>query len=146
MTSDPMCRLAAFGLALALAGCAAAQTAPASPPGSSAAPAAGDTAALYRQMREEIGDATCSAADQCHTLAVGHKACGGPETYLVWSSRASDGARLRTLAEAYASARRAENQKSGRVSDCSMVSDPGARCESGRCVKAGRSPALMQVQ
>ena len=71
-------------------------------------------------------------------------ACGGPEAYVAWSSAATDGQRLKSLAEAYAQARRAEAQKSGRMSDCSLVTDPGARCEAGHCVPAGRPPVLMQ--
>lgn len=128
---------AGSSLGLVLAACAAAE---APPP--QAHPA--DGAALYRQIREAIGDAACSAADQCRTLAVGHKACGGPEAYLVWSSQVTDGTRLRALAQAYTEARRNEVQKSGRVSDCALVTDPGARCEAGRCVPAGRAPVLMQ--
>jgi hypothetical protein len=126
---------------LALTACAAAGPTPPAAP--TPAPAA-DAATLYRQLRDEVGDAACSASEQCHTMAVGHKPCGGPEAYLVWSSQVSDGARLRALAQAYAQARRDENQRTGRVSDCSLVTDPGARCEASRCVPAGRPPVLMQ--
>lgn len=117
------------------------QVACAAPPASQTAPA--DTVALSRQLREQIGDAACTANDQCHTIAIGHKACGGPETYAVWSSAVSDGKKLRELANAYTQARKQEAEQSGRVSDCSLVTDPGARCEAGRCVPAGRSPAVM---
>lgn len=117
------------------------QVACAAPPPAKTAPA--DTSALSRQIREQIGDAACTANDQCHTIAIGHKACGGPETYAVWSSAVSDGKKLRELADAYTQARKQEAEQSGRVSDCSMVNDPGARCEAGRCVPAGRSPAVM---
>lgn len=134
---------AACGLGLLLTACVAAE-APAPPAAPPAPTAPADTAALHRQIREAIGDAACSANEQCHTLAVGHKACGGPEAYLVWSSQATDGARLRALAQAYGQARRSENEKSGRVSDCALVTDPGARCEAGHCIRAGRPPALMQ--
>jgi len=125
--------LAACALGVLQVACAAppAKTAPA------------DTSALSRQLREQIGDAACTANDQCHTMAIGHKACGGPETYAVWSSMASDGKKLRELADAYTQARKQESEQSGRVSDCSLVNDPGARCEAGRCVPAGRSPAVM---
>jgi hypothetical protein len=120
------------------------QIACAAPP---AAPPAGSvpagTEALSRQLREAIGDAACTSNDQCKTMAVGHKACGGPETYMVWSTAVTDGARLRSLAEAYTKARRSESEQSGRVSDCALVTDPGARCEAKRCVPAGRSPAVM---
>lgn len=102
-----------------------------------------DTSALYRQIRDEVGDAHCSANDQCRSTPLGHKACGGPEAYLVWSAAASDDKRLAGLLSRYNAARKLEAQQPGRVSDCSMVQDPGARCEAGRCVPAGRMPAVM---
>ncbi len=105
--------------------------------------AAVDTAALYRQIRDEVGDARCSANDQCRSTPLGHKACGGPEAYLVWSTAASDEKRLAGLLSQYNAARKLESQQPGRVSDCSMVQDPGARCEASRCVPAGRMPAVM---
>jgi hypothetical protein len=142
MTSDLPSRLFGAFAALGLAACASAGSGAAQPP--TAGDTAGGTAGLYRQIREQIGPAACSADVQCHTLAVGHKACGGPEAYLVWSSQTQDGTRLRVLADAYAQARQAEDRQSGRVSDCSMVADPGARCEAGRCVPARRPPPVMQ--
>lgn len=139
-------RLAWIGLGL-LAACAAAETPapaprPAPKPGQVGAVPA-NIAELQNKISAEIGDPVCSANDQCRTVAIGHKACGGPEAYRVWSTRVSDGPRLLALAEAYKNARREEAQQSGRVSDCSMVVDPGARCEAGRCVPAGRGPAVM---
>lgn len=129
-----------------LAACASAETpAPAGRP--QPAPAAGtlpaSTTRLQEQIRDEIGDPTCTANDQCRTIAIGHKACGGPEAYRVWSTQVSNAPRLQALADAYQKARRDEAQQSGRVSDCSMVVDPGARCQAGRCVPAGRGPAVM---
>jgi len=124
-----------------LAACASAETPPKPQVPAGTVPA--NTARLQEQIRDEIGDPTCSAHDQCRTIAIGHKACGGPEAYRVWSTRVSNGPRLLSLAEAYQKARREEAQQSGRVSDCSMVVDPGARCEAGRCVPAGRGPAVM---
>lgn len=108
-----------------------------------APPVAADATALNARVLAEIGDATCDADAQCRTLAVGHKACGGPESYLPWSTRVSNEARLRALAAEFAAARRAESQQAGRVSDCSMVADPGARCEAGRCVPAVRGGAAL---
>ena len=91
-----------------------------------------------------VGDAACTSNQQCRTLPIGHKACGGPESYLVWSSAATSEGVLRGLVDEYNQARKREVQKSGRVSDCSMLADPGARCDAGRCVPAGRgAPAVM---
>jgi hypothetical protein len=103
-----------------------------------AAPATG----LLAQLRAEIGDAACDTNAQCQTVAVGYKACGGPETYLPWSSKASDGAKIRRLADAHGAERKREVVASGLLSNCMAVMDPGASCSAGRCVKGGANPAI----
>lgn len=135
----------AIALACTTLGACAQPAAPA--PAAPAAPApvapATDSQTLYRQIRDEIGVPACSAHEQCRSTAVGHKACGGPEAYLVWSTTTSDGTRLRQLIDAYTRARTQEGQRSGMLSDCSLVPDTGARCEAGRCVPGQRGPAVM---
>ena len=75
-----------------------------------------------------IGDAACDSDAQCHTIALGAKACGGPQRYLAWSSSRTDGSALRRAAEREARAARAQVEKSGMMSNCAMVTDPGAYC------------------
>jgi hypothetical protein len=89
---------------------------------------------LMQQIQAEIGDAACDAADQCKTVAIGRKACGGPESYMAWSTKRSDGAKIAELRAAFAAERQAQNSKSGMASTCLMVTDPGATCSAGHCV------------
>lgn len=93
-----------------------------------------DTASAWRQLQAEIGAARCDGPSQCKTLAVGDKACGGPERFVAWSSASSDAARLAVLAAQYAEASRRDNAREGLMSTCNVVSDPGATCQAGRCV------------
>ena len=98
---------------------------------------AGETART--QIQQLIGEAACTTDADCRTIAVGDKACGGPESYLAWSARQTDPQRLTAAAERYTSERKAQNQQSGMVSNCAFLTDPGARCETvsaqpGRCV------------
>lgn len=91
--------------------------------------AGNDSAALAAEVRRLIGDAACTADDQCRTLAFGAKACGGPQAYLAWSTRATvDPAALAAAAERHAAVRREELRRSGLMSDCRLVTDPGAVC------------------
>jgi hypothetical protein len=123
-----LARLAGLALLLASSACRSdAPQAPSTPPDKSSAP-------LLARIDAERGDAACDADDQCHTIGVGHKACGGPERYLAWSSKNSDGTRLRALVAEHAAARRAEDTKNGMMSTCSVVPDPGATCSAGQCV------------
>ncbi len=111
----------------------AATPAPATP----APVAAPGSAGLLQQLQAEIGEAACDTSAQCKTIAVGHKACGGPESYLAYSTKTANGAKLAKLAEDYAAERRKQDTKSGRMSTCSMAMDPGATCTAGRCATGG---------
>lgn len=139
----PLARLCG-ALLLAAAGTACSgvsNSAPAAPaPVKSASPA--PTTDLLQQLHAEIGNAACDSSQQCKTIPVGHKACGGPETYLAWSAKGSDGAKLRRLADAYGAQRKAENLASGMLSNCSATMDPGATCSAGRCVSGGNNAAI----
>ncbi len=127
-------RLLSRTAAAALLACAAAAcvSAPATDPDSSKE--------LLRQIQQQSADLSCDSPQQCHTLAVGAKACGGPERYLPWSSKQQDGAALRDLAARHAALRRTEDAKSGMLSNCMAVPDPGASCVAGHCVL--RPPGL----
>ncbi|MEW6707707.1 MAG: hypothetical protein AB1430_22915 [Pseudomonadota bacterium] len=139
--------LLATGL-LALAGCSTAAA-----PGAGQAqqvPLPGNTAAATQaqaQLRELIGDAACTDDTQCRTIGWGAKACGGPERWVAWSTARTDGAALEKLAQQHAEQQRQSQARSGIVSNCMYVADPGARCVANRCVlreqRAGQ-PVLPQ--
>ena len=138
--SRTLARLA--GLALLLASSACRSDAPQVP---TPAAAANRTADLLARIEAERGDAACDTEAQCHSIAIGNKACGGPERYMAWSSRNNDGTRLRALVAEHAAARKADDAKAGMASTCSFVTDPGATCSAGHCVlrAAGTGPGGM---
>ncbi|MBZ2205739.1 hypothetical protein [Massilia soli] len=159
LTSRHVTRLSALVLLLALGACSgvsangnapAAPGAPGAPPAAATptpppapapAPAPGGQAAaagLLQKIQEQIGTAECDNASQCKTLPVGHKSCGGPEGYLAYSTKSGNTKQLMALAEQYAAARKAENERSGMLSNCMMEPDPGATCVANRCVLVKR--------
>lgn len=99
---------------------------PASMPGA----AAGST---LDQIRAMIGSAACSDASQCRTLPIGARPCGGPEGYLAYSTSTTPEAELHALAERYKQERTDAHAKSGAMSDCRFMPDPGAVCVAGTC-------------
>jgi len=121
-------RLAPASLLLLIA-CAGAQAPPVTSPDGPEA-----TARLWQQIQSANADTSCDGDSQCHSLGVGSKACGGPERYLAWSSKRSDGAALQALVRQHSAARRADDARAAMMSTCSVVSDPGAVCRAGRCV------------
>jgi hypothetical protein len=75
-----------------------------------------------------VGAAPCSSDADCRTSDIGAKACGGPEAYIAWSVRTTDEVALGTALAEYNAAQRAAITREGRVSNCALVTDPGAAC------------------
>ena len=93
------------------------------------------------ELRALVGDASCNDASQCRTVAWGSKACGGPQSYIAYSTLRTDTAKLEALAKRHAEAQARDNEASGRVSNCMLVTDPGAQCVAGRC-EINKAPAV----
>jgi hypothetical protein len=111
-------------------------------PSAAAAADKGDVlaATLLSRLRAEIGAARCDNDTQCRTVAVGERACGGPEAWLAWSATDSDAARLAALSAESVTQARQRNAQSGMASNCRYNADPGAQCVAGVCRL--RSPNL----
>jgi hypothetical protein len=133
--------LAALALVALLATACQAQSVPG---GRAAGAGGGAEAALRARLDAEIGDARCTEDAQCRTLAVGAKACGGPQGWVAWSTAVSRAEPLQALAAELAQRQKVRNEVAGAVSDCSVVPDPGARCVAQRCTL--RSPDLPVVR
>lgn len=80
-----------------------------------------------------VGDPTCSDEAQCRAMPFGSKPCGGPWSYLVYSTGATDSARLAAAVARYNVEEARLNTEEGRVSDCAVVTPPVPQCLEGRC-------------
>jgi hypothetical protein len=106
-----------------------------------AAPAAAQLADVETRLDRMITDAArCTGDGECRSVAVGGKACGGPTGYRAYSANGADPKAVETLASQERELALAAARATGRVSNCLMLADPGARCEQGRCVTGGPSP------
>jgi len=149
LTLSLIARVACAALLSATAACsgagnaaAPAPVAPAPVPAPKVAygPAQGN---LLQQIKSEIGDAACDTSAQCKSLPVGHRACGGPEAYLPWSTKRSNADKLARLAAQHSNQRKEHDAKAGMMSTCQVIMDPGARCSAGRCVPSSGVNAAM---
>ena len=84
-------------------------------------------------IRAEVGDAMCESDQQCKTLAVGEKDCGGPEYWLAWSTALGNAKVLQAKSMELAALQRRRNEASGARSNCRYMPDPGAICQAKRC-------------
>jgi hypothetical protein len=105
---------------LSLAGCAAAVD--------SAAASASAAAEAQARISTLIGDAACDTQSQCRTVGIGARPCGGPESWLAWSTKVTDAHALQEAVQAQAQAAREANQRSGLGSDCRVRPEPTAVC------------------
>ena len=65
----------------------------------SAGPLTGEFAAVNAQLETTLNNASaCSADTECHSVAVGAKACGGPTGYRAYSSKTVSTASVEALA------------------------------------------------
>jgi hypothetical protein len=111
-------------LLLALGAACAADLSPAAP----ASPAATRTDETLAAIHALVGDAACDSDAVCRSMAIGAKACGGPEGYFAWSTQRSDATRLAAAVASYNQGRVTDNMRDNRVSNCAMVMDPGVAC------------------
>jgi hypothetical protein len=126
-------RLLGLGLVIAtVAGCAAAGAgaSAAAGPASGAADDRGDRGdrgdRALAALQALVGDAACRDDTQCRTLPVGTLACGGPASYLAWSTLRSNETALKAAAAPLA--HRRPGSARGEMSICRVLPDPGARC------------------
>lgn len=117
---------------LLLFGCTACSAGPGAAPAPAPSAPAPPTG-LLPQIRALAADTSCTSSSQCHSLPLGARACGGPQSYMAWSSAHTDGAALRLLGKRAADQEKARIAAAGELSDCRMMADPGAECRAGTC-------------
>ena len=106
-------------------------------PGRSDPPAAGSgrIATLLAEIRALARSDGCTAAGDCRSLPIGHKACGGPREYVVYCATTANVTALRAKA---AELERLEREAArGMVSDCRLVTPPTVTLSGGVCRASG---------
>ena len=122
---------------LACAACTTRADGPATPqvsqpaaPVSAPAPSQPDT---LTQIKDLIGKAECSSDNQCQALPIGARPCGGPASYLAWSTAKTSSSDIQALADRFRAEQQERNARSGMVSDCRAIAPPAAVCRAGSC-------------
>ena len=91
--------------------------------------------ALSNLIHTEIAKAECTNKKQCKALAMGNKACGGPQHYLPYSIQNTDVNKLVKLSEKHQQLSQKLNQLKGVLSDCAVIPKPVFVCLNNRCQK-----------
>lgn len=104
---------------------------------SSFAAAEQSTSERLRELRtmimKEIGTPTADEASQCKLIAFGAKPCGGPTSYLVYSTTKSNEAKLKQMVAEFNQLAQQSNQERKLMSDCMFVAEPKLEFADGLC-------------
>jgi hypothetical protein len=89
---------------------------------------------LKDQIESLANTSICDGNFECKFIAFGSKPCGGPQSYLIYST-SIDTEQLESLVETYNQNEAQYNAENGIFSDCSIVMPPtSVNCENNTCV------------
>lgn len=88
---------------------------------------------LSKEIQEFAKNKTCAGGDDCKTMAMGSKACGGPRSYIIYALSKTDEKQLSEKVKQYTDLEKELNIKYNRVSDCSLLIPPTVDCLNGVC-------------
>jgi hypothetical protein len=88
---------------------------------------------LKKEIDREIGKPRAKRSNQCKVIAFGAKACGGPKSYLIYSTLQSKGNKLKRLVDQYNSREEKINQETDVMSDCMFIEEPKVSLIDGMC-------------
>lgn len=94
-------------------------------------------AELQQTLREYLQRTRADNENQCAMLPYGHKPCGGPETYMVYSQKDMSDSDIEQLEQRVARYNQLDaflKTSSGMMSNCQVTPEPEIRFENGRCV------------
>lgn len=97
-----------------------------------------DTRQLFQRLLKLTDDKQCTNDSQCQVLPVGHRACGGPEQYMAYSTTATDQKLLQFTQERYSKLKSEQQKRLGVVSTCQILPTPTAVCQAQQCVLGTR--------
>lgn len=96
-----------------------------------------ETTESLESLRNEVlglvGEPTCSSSNQCRSIAFGSKPCGGPWSYVAYSTQTTDSAKLAAAVAEYNAREDRLNRELGTVSDCRFVTPPKLACVASHC-------------
>lgn len=94
-----------------------------------------DIAAHKQSLEDVSADKSCDTNTQCKVIAVGARACGGPSSYLVYSTKSANEKQVMQLADQITKLERAFNKQNQMMSICQHLIEPATQCVENKCVK-----------
>lgn len=86
---------------------------------------------IYQNITSLASDLQCEQSSQCKAVAIGKKPCGGPTSYLLYSTKTVEEKSFLELVTGYNDSIVLDPDA---VSDCSFLIEPTVVCEAQKCV------------
>ncbi len=88
---------------------------------------------LKKEIDREIGKPRAKRSSQCRAIAFGAKPCGGPKSYLIYSTLQTNETKLKRLVNQYNSLEEKINKETDAMSDCMLIEEPTVSLVNGMC-------------
>jgi hypothetical protein len=88
---------------------------------------------LHGMIKKEIGTPSANEPSQCNLIGFGSKPCGGPSSYLVYSTAKTNDSRLKQLVSEFNQLAKKINEERGLFSDCAVTPKPKVEFVDGVC-------------
>ena len=95
---------------------------------------------LDQQIQAIISDKTCNTIQDCAYKAYGHKHCGGPSSYLIYSKKNVNETELLQKVDSYNSIVEKCVKESKMSGTCDTPMVPNLACDNGTCKDKGYVP------
>lgn len=99
----------------------------------------GTLQAMYLEVYAMAQDRTCSDPSACASLPLGSKACGGPQTYLVYSKERVNETELLAKVTQLGVYECEYNREHSVLSTCNVTLAASPACVDGVCLDIGQS-------
>jgi hypothetical protein len=90
--------------------------------------------AKYQAISDTVKLPVCSTSQQCGSMGIGSKPCGGPWRYIVYSKVSVHEEELKRRVDELFAFEHEYNRHNGIVSDCSVARPAEPACVDGMCV------------
>jgi Fe-S-cluster containining protein len=88
---------------------------------------------LGKEIQDFAKNKACAGTDDCRTMAMGSKPCGGPTSYIFYALSKTVEKQLSEKVKQYTDFQKELNIKYNRTSDCLFLSPPTVDCLNGVC-------------
>ncbi len=90
---------------------------------------------LYATIQRLTSDKTCNTDEQCASIGIGARPCGGPEKYMIYSKPNTDEKKLTSAVDQYYLIQKLKNEKLKKLGICVVATPPEVECVKQQCQK-----------